>query len=240
MKCTYPSLACVKAILATSAALSGIPVSVWADGLPKATYSQALRVQAAGNGNYRTKNKAGALTLSTSYSHEGSYGTAKGTQDITVQQFATATSSGSTSGNVYTFVNGYSILTYYFAVVGPKVASVPVIVTISGSLSSAKNGGSFASIQITNVVSPSGTFVQYGCGYGAPTTVCGAYSTPITVNVAPTEKPNASNAATVQINCTDEVYSGNAMGSISATIQIDPSYSGASSYKIVASNGVGF
>jgi len=229
----------MKAVLATSAAVFAIPVSVWAEVLPSATYSQALRVQAAGNANYEVKNKAGALTLSTSYTREGSHGTAKGAQDIRAKPFATATCSGSTTGNVFTYVDGYSILTYYFAVVGPKATSVPVIVTISGSLSKAKDGGSLVSIQITNTVEPT-TGTGYTCGIGGPTTVCGAFSTPIKVDVAPTEKPNASDAAMVQIQCVDEFYSGKAMGSISAKIQIDPSYSGANSYKIIASAGVGF
>jgi hypothetical protein len=142
------------------------------------------------------------------------------------------------STSALTQAEAYGIFTYSFEVIGPKSITVPVVITISGSLSQATKGGSLASVEI---VPNQGyeTGLQYGCGYGAPVKLCGAYSTSITVNVLSTKHANAAYANAVTLESDNQIYGGTATGSVTTSVAIAPGFTGGASYYIVQSPGVG-
>jgi len=178
-------------------------------------------------------------TITESVTKQG--GSATSTETITRMPQLTLSSAGTAAGRGA--ASGETSAGYYFQVVGPQYVPVPVIVTVSGTLSG--TSAKIASFAKAEIITNLGDFVypvDDACpkGGSGTTRFCGSYSVPKTMNVTAWTKQEAAGPNVVQLLATTAVSkAGSAAATLSISIVIDPSFPNASHYHVVVSRGIG-
>jgi hypothetical protein len=230
-----PKLSGTCLLLATLAMTA--PGMARAEGLAAATVSGSLHADSCAD-KTATLSKPGSVSASNSCVN----GTATAEAKAAIANAAVSTSQRTAAGTSSASTNGSVGVTFYFEVVGPGTASVPVNAVLTGTLAASGSGGESSLTLIAGNATP----VFYYCGIKIPVVKCGGISTKLTAMVTPVHAVAQSLAAPVEITAAVLGSSSHGVGTgtdtSSATgkvsLSIPQTFPHASEYRLVISPGV--